>query len=111
MLPEAGKTSVAWEPHGLWDPEEYVPLARDLGVVPVFDPFMELPIKQGRATACFSLYTRRGLRTSFNDFDMEELLELCAPYQRAIVIFRGPKRFRDARLAQTILEAQQALEI
>jgi uncharacterized protein YecE (DUF72 family) len=110
MLGDAGKTAVAWEPHGLWDPEEYVPLARELGLVPVFDPFLELPVKQGRGTAFFSLYTRRGLRTSFNDFDMEELLEHCAPYQRAIVIFRGPKRFRDARLAQTIVESHRAFE-
>lgn len=100
------KAMVAWEPHGLWEPEDFVPLARSLKLVPVFDPFLELKgVPQGRGTACFALYQRRGLRASFNDFDMEELLERCEPYQRAIVIFRGPRRFRDARLAHTVWQS------
>ncbi len=101
------KAQVAWEPHGLWQQEQFVPLARKLGMVPVFDPFVETDLKPGRGTALFALYNRRGLRATFNDFDMEDLMDHCAPYQRAIVIFRGTRRFRDARLAYTVWQASR----
>ena len=82
------KATIAWEPHGLWDQDETIVFARGLGLVPVFDPFAELETPPGRGTAYFVLHQRRGLRAKFDDFDMEDLLELCEPYQRAVVIFR-----------------------
>lgn len=99
---KAAKAMVAWQPHGLWDPYEVVALSRELGLVPVYDPFVEDDIPAGRGTAYFVLHQRRGLRSRFDDFDMEELLDRCEPYQRAILIFRGTEHYRDARLAYSV---------
>lgn len=101
------KAMVAWEPHGLWDLAEAVPMARQLGLVPAYDPFSDLDLPTSPGTALFPIYSRRGLRTTFNDFDMEDLLDLCEPFQRAIIVFRGTRRYRDARLAYTVWQARQ----
>ncbi len=110
LAPMAGKAMVAWEPHGLWEIEEAVPMARQLGLVPVYDPFSDEDLPQGRGTACFAIYSRRGMRATFNEFDMEDLLAQCDPYQRAIVIFRGQRRYRDARMALTANKARVAMD-
>lgn len=99
---------VAWKPHGLWEPEEAIELCGRLKLVPIFDPFEKLEVRMKGRTAYFRLFERRGLRNRFDDFDMEELLDLCEGYQRAFIIFKGAHRFRDARLCQTVLESRQA---
>lgn len=101
------KAAIAWEPHGLWDLDETIAFARGLGIVPIFDAFADLEVAAGRGTAYFVLYERRGLRSKFDDFDMEDLLERCEPYQRAILIFRGKNKYRDARLAHTVWKGQR----
>ena len=88
-----------------------VDLSRSLGLVPVFDPFTDDNIPPGHGTAYFALYSRRGLRARFDDFDMEELLERCEPYQRTIIIFRGTERYRDARLAFTVWQNREEEDI
>ncbi|MBH23710.1 MAG: hypothetical protein CMH57_04445 [Myxococcales bacterium] len=107
LAPMAGKVRVAWQPHGLWEVPGFVELCHEIGLIPVYDPFIDEPIPAGKGTAYFVLYQRRGLRSRFDDFDMEELLELCEPYQRVIIIFRGTDCYRDARLAFTVWQAQQ----
>lgn len=103
--------AVSWKPHGLWEAEEVVTLSRELGLVPITDPFEELEVAPARGgTAYFRLYDRRGTRSRFDEFDMDELLARCSAYQRAIIIFKGRNRFRDARLAYTAWESQRALQ-
>jgi uncharacterized protein YecE (DUF72 family) len=106
-LAPMSSAAVAWEPHGLWDLDEAIVLARKLKLVPVFDPFSELETPPGRGTAYFVLHQRRGLRVKFDDFDMEDLLEKCEPYQRAIVVFRGQEKYRDARLFHTVWDSHR----
>ena len=91
--------ALAWRPHGLWEPEAYVPWCRKLGIIPVFDPFVADEVPMGRGTGYFSVFERRGARATFTEFDMEELLDRLAPHQRVFVIFRGPNQYRNARLA------------
>ncbi|MEL6180162.1 MAG: DUF72 domain-containing protein [Myxococcota bacterium] len=110
LAPMAGKIRVAWQPHGLWELPGAVELSRSLDLVPIFDPFVDDPIPHGHGTAYFALYQRRGLRSRFDDFDMEELLDHCASYQRAMIIFRGTDCYRDARLAFTVWQARREEE-
>lgn len=104
LLPKS-KAAVVWEPRGLWDLEETVPWARKRGLVPVYDPFVETDIPHGHGTAYFVIHGRRGMRNQLDDFDMEELIEMCSSYQRAFLMFRGQKKYRDARLCQTVWDS------
>ncbi len=109
-LAPLSQAKIAWQPHGLWEPETTIPWTRSLGLVPVFDPFADIELPPGRGTAYFYLYQRRGLRARFHDFDMEELLEKCEPYQRAFMVFRGTENYRDARLAMKVWESNVEME-
>jgi uncharacterized protein YecE (DUF72 family) len=98
--------AVAFEPHGLWQPETWVPWARELGLVPVFDPYVEpdLAITAG-GTVMLTVYDPFGPKTGFSDYEVEELLERIEPAQRAIIIFRGQRQYRDARIAHEVWQA------
>lgn len=100
------KCSVAFEPHGLWQPEDWVPWVQDLGLVPSFDPYVEpdLPMGVG-GTVLLTVYDPFGLKTGFSDYEVEELLERISAVQRAIIIFRGQRQYRDARIAHEVWQA------
>jgi uncharacterized protein YecE (DUF72 family) len=107
LAPMAG-VPVAWQPHGLWDLEETIPWVRSLGLIPAYDPTTpDLEVEPSRGTGYFFFHHHRGLRANWTEFDMEELLESLMPYQRAFLFFRGPERYRDARLAWNTWQALQ----
>jgi hypothetical protein len=102
LVPKLGIT-VAFEPHGLWEPEQWVPWCRSIGLAPAFDPFVEPDLSLGKGgTSVLTIYDPRGVRAGLSEFDVEELLERASGLQRAILIFRGQRQYRDARAAQGV---------
>lgn len=105
------KGGVAFEPHGLWEPETWVPWARDLGLVPALDPYVEPDLSLGKGgTVMLTVYDPFGVKAGFSDYEVEELLERIAPLQRAVVIFRGQRQYRDARTTHEVWQAWRELD-
>jgi uncharacterized protein YecE (DUF72 family) len=109
LAPQA-KATIAWQPHGLWDLEETVPWARGLGLVPIFDPFVEDKLPPHRGTGYFVIHEPRNSRGSFSEFDFEDLLDRLSPYQRVFLMCRGTDCYRDARLAYNTWKARKDAE-
>lgn len=92
----AGRT-LAWEPMGLWEPDEAAALATELGLVCVVDPLRDEPAEGPVA------YLRlRGL-LRYSDDDLLDVLEQAAEFDTAWVVFDHPDRLRDAKRAKRLL--------
>ena len=99
---------IAWEPRGLWEPEDALDVAEEHGLVLARDPWadFEMPEPLG-GDVIYTLTAPRGRRTFDND-DYEELLDFVDEHDdedtRVVLLFRGPERERNA---QRLLTAQR----
>ncbi|MFW5965979.1 MAG: DUF72 domain-containing protein [Persicimonas sp.] len=98
LVPET-KAAVIWESQGLWQLAPTRQLARDLGLVYAYDPFIahreDVPFTHG--DTCWIVTERAGLRRKFDQFDMESLTHWADRYDRAFVLLRGRFKWDHAR--------------
>ena len=97
-----------WEPSGLWTIEQTRDFADELGIVPVFDPFMahqeEIPFTHGDVGLVVT--ERTGMRRQFDVFDFKQLLRWTSKYDRVFVMLRGRHKWAHAQHMKTALQSE-----
>ncbi len=96
-LADLSGRALAWDPAGLWEPEEAAALATELGLVCAVDPLRDEP-----AEGPLAYFRLRGL-LRYSDDDLLDVLEHAADFDRAWVLFDHPDRLRDAKRAKRLL--------
>lgn len=92
---------LVWQPTGLWDPEQAIPFAYELGVHYAFDPLATDRLPTGDVV--YARLRAVGLRKRFHESLLEEALEAIEQTEAedAFVAIESPASFREAsRLAQ-----------
>ena len=93
-----------WEPQGLWEPSMAAPLAAELGVIYACDPISNDPIgdepdlfaRLPQQSAYFRISGLGRGNHRFDDYDLAELLEIVAAYERAWIVFGHPDKYPDS---------------
>ena len=109
---------ILWEPSGLWTVPQVRQTASDLGITPMYDPFVAHREGHGftHGDVGFALSERAGARRRFDVFDFERLLDWTASYDRVFVMLRGRNKwthadqFRAAMQRSGFLEEQPELK-
>ena len=99
------RSQLVWHPTGLWDEESAPSFARRLGVVWGFDPLEieELP----RLDLAYCRLRAIGMRKSFNETLLLEVLDRLVDAPEAFVALESEKSFREAkRLAALAAEEE-----
>jgi uncharacterized protein YecE (DUF72 family) len=103
-------TTLAWEPRGVWDPEQAASLAEDLGVVYALDPLqLEVPPPEG-ANAYFRIYGLGIYRNKIADDLLELLADMAGAYDRAWVVFANVEKYPDAQRFRKLLAGREFVE-
>lgn len=84
---DRGDLVFAWEPRGEWEDDVIVALCQDLGLVHCVDPFQLQPATE--ELAYFRLHGIDGYYYNYTEEDLEQLVEWCAPFDRAYVLFNN----------------------
>lgn len=93
---------IAWEPRGGWPPELVGEICEEQNVIHAVDPFKNESVTPERAY--FRLHGRTGYRYQYEDFELEELLEMLPENGDSWVLFNNVKMREDAARFQTIVD-------
>jgi hypothetical protein len=90
---------ILWEPQGLWTVPQVRDIASELGLTPIYDPYVAHREGHGftHGDAGFALAERAGARRRFDVFDFERLLDWTSSYDRIFVMLRGRNKWTHAR--------------
>ncbi|MBI4509629.1 MAG: DUF72 domain-containing protein [Deltaproteobacteria bacterium] len=101
---------LAWEPRGLWEPEQAVRFAEELGIIAAFDPLqIEGPIPEADQ-AYFRLHGLGLFRNKISDEKLDELAEIVEEYERALVLFANVEKYPDAQRFRKLLASRAYVE-
>lgn len=103
---ELGERLLAWEPTGLWEPDDAAALAAELGLVRAVNPLRDPPTSG--PTAYFRLRGLTGVRRGYTEDDLEEVLDKAAPFAEAFIVFDHQDRLIDARRLARLAGAEGA---
>lgn len=92
-IPRDGRL-IAFEPRGVWEPEEAAALCADLDLVPAVDPLRTEP-PAGRV-AYFRLHGPVTGRYRYDDGDLHSIAAKCEGRDEAYCLFNHPEMWRDA---------------
>jgi uncharacterized protein YecE (DUF72 family) len=84
----------AWEPRGVWRPDEIREICEELNLVSVVDPFKGLPKHGG--ICYFRLHGKGGYRYKYTDEDMAVLKRMMETGQNIYVLFNNVYMYDDA---------------
>jgi hypothetical protein len=99
---------IIWSAFGLWEVDSTREFAESIGLAYAFDPFM-LHQEGGSFThgdACFVVHERAGSRRYFDQYDFEQMLEWCKPYDRVFTLLRGRYKSKHARELGDVVSRQ-----
>jgi uncharacterized protein YecE (DUF72 family) len=91
---DRGKLQLFWEPRGNWPPELIESLCTDLDLGHTVDPFANQSATPDRIY--FRLHGRTGFRYTYEDFELDELVEMIPPETDAYVFFNNVRMIEDA---------------
>lgn len=92
--------TIVWQPTGLWDPEQAIPFAHELGVLYGFDPLDADYLPGG--DVIYARLRAFGMRKRFHESLLEEVVDAIeqTDAEDAYVALESPSSFREAsRLA------------
>ncbi len=91
---DRGNLRLHWEPRGEWPAGLVRELCEELDITHVVDPFATASVTP--EFAYYRLHGRTGFRYVYEDFELEELLEMIEPGTPAYVLFNNVKMHEDA---------------
>ncbi len=111
-----GHAAVAWEPQGLWELEEAVAVADELGVICACDPLAGDPTRPEwrpadvlpRQSAYFRITGLGRPRRPLDETTLESLLLQAEEFDRCWLVFSTVDKRVDARNCQRLLDATTA---
>lgn len=112
-LVHASKRTLIWEPSGLWERPQAQEWAREHGVTLAYDPFLAMQDSELCAAGedvCWVVSERAGMRRSFDQFDLEGVLEWGSTAQRVFMMLRGRFKESHARELRYIMESLAPME-
>ena len=99
LLADQSDAALVWEPSGLWTRDQRVDFAHELGIAPVYDPFIaqreEHEFTHGDVG--FAITERPGRRRQYDTFDFRELLHWTQNFDRVFAMLRGRNKFEHAK--------------
>ncbi len=102
------KVVLIWESSGLWEATTTYEWAKEAGVTYAIDPFLAtqdgLEFEGKGQDVCFTLSERAGMRRTFDEYELEQLMDWCDGFQRAFILLRGRHKFAHAREIKYLLE-------
>lgn len=113
-----GDAVVAWEPQGLWELEDAVSVAEELGLVCACDPLALDPTRPEwtpadalpRGAAYFRVTGLGRPRRALDETTLESLLLQAEEFDRCWLVFATLDKNADARNCQRLLDAMSAAE-
>jgi uncharacterized protein YecE (DUF72 family) len=106
-VPRAGWI-FAFEPRGVWEPEEIAKLCRDLDLLHAVDPLRQDP-SPGRAIAYFRLHGPVTGRYRYSDEDLQRIAAKCREGGEVYCLFNNPEMWNDARRLRDLLAGHSAM--
>lgn len=102
-LPRPDGVAVAWRASGLWEQDSVERLARDLDVLPGFDPVDDAP---PAGTVIYGSLVAEGLRRSFSHALLLDVIDSVASSSAEVVYVTidSPQSFREAKLLHSLAE-------
>ena len=101
---------IAWLAEGLWEsqPDDVKGICADTGMIQVSDPLgLEDLDDLPRGTSIYwRLLGRRGLRSGFSDYELENLLELVMSRDDGHISFSSPGMLAEAKRFARILNEE-----
>jgi uncharacterized protein YecE (DUF72 family) len=95
--------TLAWEPRGVWAPQQAEKLARELGVTYAMDPLQLEVDPPAGAIAYFRLYGMGLQRGRIDEGAMDQVADLLEGYQRSWVVFNNVEKYPDAQRFRKLL--------
>lgn len=100
-IDRAGLT-IAWEPRGAWPAELVGEICEEHDLIHTVDPFNATSVTPDRPY--FRLHGRTGYRYQYEEFELEELVEMLPEEGDSYVLFNNVKMLEDAARFQTIAD-------
>lgn len=98
-LEDETDAAIVWEPSGLWTVDQRCEVAEELGIAPVYDPFVAH--REGHefthGDVGFAITERPGMRRQYDTFDFENLIRWTERYDRVFVMLRGRHKWAHAQ--------------
>jgi uncharacterized protein YecE (DUF72 family) len=102
--------TMAWEPQGLWEPQQASALAVELGLVYALDPLqLEVP-PPDEPRAYFRVHGLGIYRNKLADDLLELLADMALGYERAWVVFANVEKYRDAQRFHRLVGGRAFIE-
>lgn len=94
QLPAWKNLRRVWQPEGVWEASHTVQAAREMGIVPVWDPLLA----SVKTSGDFAYFRVRGPMPSkpLDEHQFFQLLEACSTFNRSFVVFCGLRARTDA---------------
>lgn len=95
--------TLAWEPHGLWEPHQASALANEIGLVYALDPLQLETPPPDEPRAYFRIHGLGIYRGKLGDDLLELLADMVDSYERAWVVFANVEKLGDAQRFHRLL--------
>jgi uncharacterized protein YecE (DUF72 family) len=102
-LPAHDGITLAWEPHGLWEPQQASALANEIGLVYALDPLQLETPPPDEPRAYFRIHGLGIYRGKLGDDLLELLADMVDSYERAWVVFANVEKLGDAQRFHRLL--------
>lgn len=99
---DRGTMRLHWEPRGDWPAGLVRELCEELDITHVVDPFATASVTP--EFVYYRLHGRTGFRYVYEDFELDELLEMIEPGTPAYVLFNNVKMHEDAARFREVLQ-------
>lgn len=112
---DLGDRTIAWDPQGLWEPDQAAAQARSMGVLYAADPLSNDPLGDGpdyanMGPAAYFRITGLGRKHRLDDFALEDLVDVVSAYTTAWVVFAHPSKYPDALKFRALLDKSRGAE-
>jgi uncharacterized protein YecE (DUF72 family) len=115
---DLGDRTIAWDPQGLWEPDQANAQARSMGVLYAADPMSNDPLgedpdffsKLGDGSAAYFRITGLGRKHRLDDYALEDLVDVASAYTTAWVVFAHPSKYPDALKFRALLDKSRSAE-
>jgi uncharacterized protein YecE (DUF72 family) len=102
--------TLAWEPRGVWSPQQAGKLAAELGIVLALDPLqLEIDPPEG-PDAYFRLYGLGLQRGRIDELAMDLIADMLEQYERSWVVFTNVEKYADAQRFRKLMAGRDLVE-
>jgi uncharacterized protein YecE (DUF72 family) len=102
--------TLAWEPHGLWEPQQASAIANELGLVYALDPLqLEVP-PPDEPKAYFRIHGLGVYRGKLGDDLLELVADMAEGYERAWVVFANVEKLGDAQRFHRLVAGREFVD-